>query len=201
MRLRCRSLHPAVKGKCWTQWLHEGSAPCCDQEPEPFLQLRKELLTPGLMGWILSLQNLYAEDVSLCFLRDWTWRQSLLRGNEGNMRSYARVLKSLQSCPTLCNPIDCSPPGSSVHGILQTRILEWVAISSSRGPFQPRDSNLHLLCLLHWQAGSLPLGPRGKPVKSRVPCVLSRFSPDRQLVKSYNSRRSVVSDSLQPHGL
>ena len=35
--------------------------------------------------------------------------------------------KSLQSCPTLCNPVNCSPPGSSVHGILQVRILEWVA--------------------------------------------------------------------------
>ena len=36
-----------------------------------------------------------------------------------------------QSCPTLCDPMDCSPPGSSVHGILQARILEWVAISFS----------------------------------------------------------------------
>ena len=42
-------------------------------------------------------------------------------------------------CPTLCNPMDCSPPSSSVHGILQARILEWVAISSSRGYSQPRD--------------------------------------------------------------
>ena len=40
---------------------------------------------------------------------------------------------------TLCNPMDCSPPGSSVLGILQTRILEWVAISYSRGSSQPRD--------------------------------------------------------------
>jgi len=39
--------------------------------------------------------------------------------------------KSLQSCLTLCDPVDCSPPGSSVHGILQARILEWVAISST----------------------------------------------------------------------
>ena len=41
--------------------------------------------------------------------------------------------KSLQSCLTLCDPVDCSPPGSSVHGIHQARILEWVAISFSRG--------------------------------------------------------------------
>ena len=42
-------------------------------------------------------------------------------------------------CPTLCKPMDCSPPGSSVHGILQARILEWVAIPFSRGSSQPRD--------------------------------------------------------------
>ena len=44
-----------------------------------------------------------------------------------------------QSCPTLCDPVDCNPPGSSVHGILQARILEWVTISSSRGSSRPRD--------------------------------------------------------------
>ena len=44
-----------------------------------------------------------------------------------------------QSCPTLCNLMDCSLPGSSVHGIFQTRVLEWVAISFSRGSSQPRD--------------------------------------------------------------
>ena len=44
-----------------------------------------------------------------------------------------------QSCLTLCNPMDCSLPGSSVHGILQARILEWVAIPSSRGSSQLRD--------------------------------------------------------------
>ena len=44
-----------------------------------------------------------------------------------------------QSCPTLCDPLDCSPPGSSVHGILQARLLEWVAIYFSRGSSQPRD--------------------------------------------------------------
>ena len=43
-----------------------------------------------------------------------------------------RVKSLSQSCLTLCNPVDCSPPGSSVRGILQARILEWVAISFSR---------------------------------------------------------------------
>ena len=44
-----------------------------------------------------------------------------------------------QLCPILCDPIDCSPPGSSVHGILQAKILKQIALSSSRGSFQPRD--------------------------------------------------------------
>ena len=44
-----------------------------------------------------------------------------------------------QSCPTLCDPVNCDLPGSSIHGILQARILEWVAISFSRGSSRPRD--------------------------------------------------------------
>ena len=44
-----------------------------------------------------------------------------------------------QLCPTLCDPIDCSLPGFSLHGILQARVLEWVPISFSRGSSQPRD--------------------------------------------------------------
>ena len=48
-------------------------------------------------------------------------------------------IKSLQSCLTLCGSMDCSLPGSSVQGILQARVPEWVAMLSSRGSFQPRD--------------------------------------------------------------
>ena len=44
-----------------------------------------------------------------------------------------------QLCLTLCDPMDCNPPGSSVHGIFQARVLEWIAISFSRGSSQPRD--------------------------------------------------------------
>ena len=47
--------------------------------------------------------------------------------------------KSFQSYLTLCNPMDCSPPGSSVHEILQARILEWVVVPFSRESSQPRD--------------------------------------------------------------
>ena len=58
-----------------------------------------------------------------------------LSGGESHML----LVKSLQLCPTLCHPMDCSPPGFSVHGILQAQILEWVAMSASKGPSQPRD--------------------------------------------------------------
>ena len=66
--------------------------------------------------------------------------------------------KSLQSCPTLCDPIDNSPPGSPVPGILQARTLEWVAISSSRGSSNPgiKPGSPAL------QVGSLPSEPPGK---------------------------------------
>ena len=59
-----------------------------------------------------------------------------------------------QSWPTLCYPMDCGLPGSSMHGISQTRVLEWVAMSYSRGSSWPRDWTRYLL---HWQADSLPL--------------------------------------------
>ena len=55
------------------------------------------------------------------------------------MLCYFLPAKSIQWCLILCNPTDCSPPSSSVHGILQARILEWVAISSSSGSSWPRN--------------------------------------------------------------
>ena len=59
--------------------------------------------------------------------------------------------KLRQSCLSLCNPLDCSLPGSSVLGILQARILEWVACPPP-GDLPTQGSNPHLQCLLHWQA-------------------------------------------------
>ena len=60
--------------------------------------------------------------------------------------------KLLQLCPTLCDAMDCSLPGLSVPGILQTRLLEWVAIHSSRGSSQPRDGTCvsYVSCFGRW---------------------------------------------------
>ena len=73
--------------------------------------------------------------------------------------------KSLQSSPTLYNPVDCSLPVSSVHGILQVR-MDCHALLE--GIFLTKGFNLHLLSLLLWQACSLPLAPPGKPKPIRM---------------------------------
>ena len=102
------------------------------------------------------LEHRYTYSLSYC-LRQQSW------GIVTVSLWFAWYTKLLQSCPTLCNPMDCSPPGSSVHRILQARILEWVAMPSSWGSSQPKDQT-RVSCLLHWQAGSLPLAPPGKPL-------------------------------------
>ena len=79
----------------------------------------------------------------------------------GNSKCYFACML-FQLCPSLCDPVDYGQPGSSVQGILQARILEWVAMPFSRGSSQPKGRT-HLLCLLHWQVGSLPLAPPGNP--------------------------------------
>ena len=61
----------------------------------------------------------------------------------------SKCAKSLQSCPTLCNPMDYSPPGSSVHVILQARILEWVVMPFCRESSRPRNWT-RVLCIVGW---------------------------------------------------
>ena len=71
---------------------------------------------------------------------------------------YCMHAESFQSCPTLWDPMDSSPPGSSVHVMLQARILEWIAMPfSSDLPNSGQGSKPYLLWLLHRQVGSLPL--------------------------------------------
>ena len=76
-----------------------------------------------------------------------------------------------QSCPTLCDAMDCNPSGYSVHGIFQARILEWVDISSSRGSSQPRDQTPTF-----WKAEPFTTEPSGKPL------LLNLVYQNRQLI-------------------
>ena len=73
-------------------------------------------------------------------------------------------IKLLQLCPTRCHAMDYNQPGSSVYGIFQARLLEWIAISFYRGIFQTQGLNPHLLRVLNWQADSLSLALAGKTV-------------------------------------
>ena len=65
---------------------------------------------------------------------------------KGQLYTYVSVCVCAQLCPTLCNPMDCSPPGSSVHGIFLARILEQVATSSCRGSARHKDWT-HVSCV------------------------------------------------------
>ena len=69
----------------------------------------------------------------------------------------------LKLCLTLCYPVDCSPPGSSVHRDSPGKNTGMGCHALLQGIFPTQGPNLLLLCLLHWKAGSLPLGPPGKP--------------------------------------
>ena len=73
------------------------------------------------------------------------------------------VVLAAQSCLTLCDPMDCGLPGSSVHDILQARILEWIAIPFSRGSFRPRDRT-RVFCI----AGSPALQGRSMTNLDRI---------------------------------
>ena len=97
-----------------------------------------------------------------------------------------------QSCPTLCNPMDCSPPGSSTRGISQARILEWVAISSSRDlpnpgiePRSPASSAL--------KGEFFTTEPPGKP---KSPQISSLFQQERSQGSLYIRHLRCLSSSL-----
>ena len=135
-----------------------------------------------------------------------------------------------QLCPTLRYPMDCSPPGSSVHGIFQERILEWVVISFSRGSSQPRDwTQVSLIagrCFNLWATREAPYSGilhACMCAKSLYSCRIhdpvdcqallfmgfSRqeywsglpFPSPMQESEKWKWSRSVVSDSSRPHGL
>ena len=84
-----------------------------------------------------------------------------------NLRHRKLFLSHVQ---LFCDPVDCNPPGSSIHGILQARILEWVAISFSRWFSWPRDSHL-----LHWWVDSLPLSHQWEAHWNYAPFSLKRI--------------------------
>ena len=89
---------------------------------------------------------------------------SLLSEPLGKVEKKEKKSEVAQSCPTLCHPVDCSLLGSSLHGILQARVLEWVTISFSRGSSRPRSGGgSGLRCLRKSQGAESHLRWRGWP--------------------------------------
>ena len=96
----------------------------------------------------------------------------------------AMVVLVAQLCPTLCDPTDCSPPGSSVHGVLQARILEWVAISFSRWLLsRTRNSIIFFLFLNKWQNFSLSFHSFDKYLLGTYTNLPARLSRIQSLIR------------------
>ena len=135
--------------------------------------------------------------------------------------SGAAAAKSLQSCPTLCDPIDSSPPGSPIPGILQARTLEGVAISFSNArKWKVKVKSLSCVRLLatpwiaayqappsmgfsrqeHWSGVPLPSPWLSKDMHFRKPFQIVIFQCSTSALNFESESRSVVPDSLWPHG-
>ena len=114
--------HQAPWSKGFSRQAYCNGLPCPPPEdlPDPGME-PKSLTSPALAGGIFTTSCCLGNP--FCFL-------------------LCMWAKSLQLCPTLCDLMNCSPPGSSVHGILQASILEWIAMPLSRGSSQPRDWTL-----------------------------------------------------------
>ena len=117
-------------------------------------------------SWAMVLRYM-VRNYSGCFCEGiFGWNLHIKQGTLSKVDwspSWGSASSLTQLCPTLCDPIDCGLPGSSVHRIFQARILEQVAISSSMGSSPSRDQKPCLLQPQHWQAESLLLAPPGKP--------------------------------------
>ena len=125
-----------------------------------------------LPKWVLHGTLGHHHAVRLSFIYNGTSRgtwlavQKLAPGSQSWWQgSLAVQCLVVPSCPTLCDRMDCSPPGSSVHEILQARILEWVAVPSSKGSCQPRDWT-QVSCT----AGRFFTKPPGKPYMCTARC-------------------------------
>ena len=99
-----------------------------------------------------------------------------------------------QSYLTLCNPLGCSLPGSSVQGTFQTRILEWVAIFLLQGIFLTQGLNLHLLCFLHCRQILYPLRHQGSSLRDSQ----RQFPLTKETMNSFTKVRSHITTLL--HG-
>ena len=150
----------------------------CSRKPSDVVKRDRTLKLVWSFGFYLLAIMILAGYSNVCKLAlyPWNWRISIVRcwcGLENHTANLlaqclfdeCQLLDELCVCAQLlshvwlCDPMDCSPQGSSAHGILQARILERVAIFLLQGIFPTHGLNPCLLCLLHWEADSLPSAP------------------------------------------
>ena len=105
---------------CWWQWGEPGRC------PPTYCHCRGHAWRWGA----------FSKEVRLRWVR---MDKKLLWKRGSVFQAYMYTWVRAQSCPTICDPMNCGPPGSSLHGISQARILEWVTLPFSRGLLQPRD--------------------------------------------------------------
>ena len=130
-----------------------GISPEQDQHKNCFLISRQPLQAALGIGWNFTDASVALKSSHLTLCTSQPTHASGSRGNSNLELSsspprrtpFPVCAKSLKSCPTLCDPMDCSPPGSSVHGNLQVRILERGALPSSKGSSRPRNLRKSLL--------------------------------------------------------
>ena len=121
-------------------------------------------LTSGLvLGSPFSVETILSWNISYFFFFQFYWDS-------------VNMLFSRSIVSDSVGSMDWSLPGSSIHGISQGRVLEWVAISFSWGSSWPGGLNSCLLCLLHWQADSFTTEPPGKPLADIQHCINLRFT-------------------------
>ena len=146
---RCQHWHPWL----WC-WIRERiiTRPCTIA-PRSLPMARETFWRKSELSWITYLASVSGIHgwQSVSFMgTGWCHFIGLLEGPESRVMMLGDIgmialspchihCMHAQSCLALCDPMDCNPPGSSVHGILQARILEWVAMPSSRGSSQPKD--------------------------------------------------------------
>ena len=133
----------------------------------------------------------------------WRSQMAVLVLEMSKWRFHMCVCWVVRSCPTLCDPVECSPPGSSVPGISQTRILKWVAITFPRGSSRPRDqtrvSHVAGRVFTIWASEqTLPVGKK----RSKLKCLSHTTShlylePQTDIIKvlfdaSWQSRRTYI---------
>ena len=155
---------PHIMGTVKSQQLQGESARCRVSRARAVISSLEPKDMRPLWVDVVPTEDL-ARDLERDSISGWVWEQEeagvpVWRPSERKMSLLFREVKLVaHSCTTLCDPADCSPPGSSIPGSFQARILEWVAISFSRGSSWSQGLNQ---CLQHWRQ-ALPSEPPEKP--------------------------------------